>query len=293
MAERGSRAERRRRERSQGTREPRGHQRWPKWIVATGTALLLTVSIVGGGVVYHQIDQNTPYTITEVEGIPLIQKALQEEGVAFNPQEKDLWDKAELEKQKLPTDTLATTVDSRLDLLRKTMYASKNDFFTSTAQYLDDLLAKGVLYPRILTNPQDSTVAAVGADIIDGKLILDLNVSVTGIRDLPLWESAFFLVHERKHMEQFLAWDSQNQTLSNIQKESALAALKSTREKALEIETPAYAEQIKAFLRYSALTGLNPNNRSMLPLTAQFLKADQDHTHPKFSAYLVERRLIH
>lgn len=295
MAERETRRQRQERIKREGTlhQQVRGHQRWHRMAVTTGVALLVAIGVVGGGVIYNHIDQSTSYTITAVEGIPLIQKALETEGAAYDPQEKDSWDKAEQAKQKLPTDSIQKTVDTRLDLLRETMHASKNPYFSSTAQYFDDLIARGTLYPKILTDaPSHSTVATTGIEISNKQLILSLDISVPGIINNPLWETAIYFVHERKHMEDFLAIDSQNLNLSDDERRRVFKNLMGTRERKLSVEVPAYAEQIKAFLRFSALVGLDTNNTSLLSMTAQYLKAGRDYKNPKFFAYLVERGLV-
>lgn len=266
---------------------PRGHQRW---LTRTRLSIILVAALIAAGIGggYYYYDQNTPYSISAAEGIPLVRNALDAESVSFDPEEKDLWEKAEQEKQKLPTDTLQLTVDTRLNLLRKTMLASRNPFFSSTAQYLDNLIQQGTLAPRILTDAKHSTAAATGVDIINGKLFLSLNIPVTTLRDDPLLYSALYLVHERRHMEDFLAVDVQNQNLSEAQRINALKALRGTREKDLKFEAPAYAEQAKAFLRVSTLTGLNTNDTRQLPLAAHLLKVDNNPMHPKFLAYLVK-----
>lgn len=266
---------------------PRGHQRW---LTRTRLSIVLAAALIAAGIGggYYYYDQNTPYSISASEGIPQVQSALDVEGVSFDSQEKDLWEKAEQEKQGLPTDTLQLTVDTRLNLLRKTMLASKNPFFSSTAQYLDNLIQQRVLATRILTDAKRSTTAETSADIINGKLFLSLNIPVTTIRDDPLLYSALYLVHERKHMEDYQAVDAKNQNLSDAQRINALKGLRGTREKDLKFEAPAYAEQARAFLRASALGGLNTDDTRQLPLAAHLLRVDNNPMNPKFLAYLVK-----
>lgn len=286
------RQERIRSERQAQVQHARGRQRWPKWAIVTGTALLLTVGIVGG-TVYHYIDQGNPYSISANEGVPLVQQALTQEGVSFDSQEKDLWEKAEIRKKDLPTDTIANIVDTRLNLLRETMHASKVSDFKSTAERFDELISKDILHPRILTNaPFHSTKATTGVEITEGKITLELSISVADIQQQPLWATAIDFVHERKHIEDFLAFDSKNEGLTDDQRRAALKDLMGTTRKNLDVEAPAYAEQIKAFLRFSALTGLNTSDTLFLPMTAQYVRVNKDYHHPKFEAYLVTRHLV-
>ena len=274
MAERETRAERRRINREQ----PQGRQRWIKPLIGVGTAFLIAT----GGASYYYIDQHSPYVISSEQRIPLVKAAIEAEGIGFSFKEKDLWEKA------------ANSIDTRLNLLKETMYASEVSDFKPTAERFDELISKGILSLRILTNaPSGSTKATTGVEVTEGKITLELSASVAYIQQQPLWATAIDFVHERKHIEDFLAFDSKNQELTDDQRRAALKDLMGTTRKNLDIEAPAYAEQIKAFLRFSALTGLNTSDTLFLPMTAQYVRVNNNYHHPKFEAYLVTGGYIH